>query len=178
MVNIISYQDDQNFAIELLPLDKQHEIILLKSEKKFNSISEMSLHIENLKEKGKKEKYDPKINWRYQFRDEDEIIIPKINFNIETNYSSLEGKDFNSNSQNFKILMAWQRTAFILDESGSKLDSESAIACEAVEEEGFEIPLPKKMIFNQPFLVLLKRKESKNPYFGLWLTNTELMTKE
>ena len=47
----------------------------------------------------------------------------------------------------------------------------------AIEEE-LEKPKPKKMIFNRPFLILLKRAESKNPYFGLWIANTELMTKE
>jgi hypothetical protein len=45
-------------------------------------------------------------------------------------------------------------------------------------ESKYEKPKPKKMIFDKPFLILLKRTDAKNPYFGLWATNTELMTKE
>jgi hypothetical protein len=31
------------------------------------------------------------------------------------------------------------------------------------------------MIFDKEFLILLKRKDAENPYFGMWTTNTELM---
>ena len=44
--------------------------------------------------------------------------------------------------------------------------------------EEYEKPKPKKLVFDKPFLILLKRTNAKNPYFGLWTTNTELMTKE
>lgn len=139
----------------------------------------MTCEIEKLTEIGKTEKKNEKISWRYYYSSEDEVIIPKLNFNIETNYSTLEGNRFSSNKQNFQIETAWQRTAFILDESGAEIESEAEIvvAVEEMEEE-YEKPKPKKMIFDKPFLILLKRTDSKNPYFGLWTTNTELLTKE
>ena len=43
---------------------------------------------------------------------------------------------------------------------------------------GYDEPKSKIMRFDKPFLLLLKRKDSSNPYFGLWITNTELMLKE
>ena len=105
--------------------------------------------------------------------------MPEFNFNIETNYSTLEGNNFKSNKQNFKIERAWQRTAFILDESGAEIESEAEFEAvtEEIEEE-YEKPKPKKMIFDKPFLILLKRTDPQNPYFGLWTINTELMIKE
>jgi len=179
IVKIIYYKNDNNFIIKLLPKDKEHEIILFKTDQIFNSISEMTSEIEKLTEIGNTEMKNEKINWKYYYNEEDEVIIPKFNFNIETNYTTLEGSSFNSNKQFFQIERAWQRTAFIFDESGAEIESaaEIEVATEAMEEE-YEKPKPKKMIFDKPFLILLKRTDSKNPYFGLWTTNTELMTQE
>jgi hypothetical protein len=178
-VKIIYYKNDNNFIIKLLPKDKEHEIILFKTDQNFNSIAEMTTEIEKLTEKGNIEKKNEKISWKYYYNEEDIVIIPKFNFNIETNYTNLEGNKFSSKNQNFQIETAWQRTAFILDESGAEIESEAeiAVAVEEMEEE-YEKPKPKKMIFDKPFLILLKRTDTKNPYFGLWTTNTELMTKE
>lgn len=176
------YKNDNNFIIKLFPKDKEHEIILFKSEKDFNSIAEMNDEIKRLTEIGNSERQDERINWRYFLRYEDELIIPKFKFNIETDYSTLEGTHFNAGKQIFTIEKAWQRTAFILDESGVEIESEAAVeaAEDATEEEEIEkeIPQPKKMVFDKEFLILLKRKEAENPYFGLWTTNTELMILE
>jgi hypothetical protein len=180
IVKIIYYKNDNNFIIKLLPKDKEHEIILFKTEQIFNSMAEMTVEIEKLTKIGNSEKTNDKLTWKYYINEEDELIIPKFNFNIETNYASLEGNMFKSKTQNFQIEKAWQRTAFILDESGAEIESEAEIEVAVVEEleEELETPKPKKLIFNKPFLVLLKRTDAKKPYFGLWTTNTELMLKE
>lgn len=180
IVNIIYYKNDNNFIIKLLPKDNEHEIILFKTDQNFNSIAEMTSEIEKLIEIGKIEKNNEKSNWKYSYSSEDEVIIPKFNFNIETNFTSLEGNKFNTGKQEFQIGKAWQRTAFILDESGAEIESEAELEVLAVEEieEEYEKPKPKKMIFDKPFLILLKRTEANNPYFGLWTTNTELMLRE
>lgn len=181
IVKIIYYKNDNNFIIKLIPKDYEHEIILFKTDQIFNSIADMKTEIEKLTEIGIIEKKNEKINWKYYYGLVDEVIIPKFNFNIETNYKSLEGNYFKSNKLNFQIAHAWQRTAFVLDEIGAEIESESEMAVEASEEafeEEYEKPKPKKMIFDKPFLILLKRTDIKNPYFGLWITNTELMIKE
>lgn len=177
IVKIIYYKNDNNFIIKLLPKDKEHEIILYKTDQSFNSVAEMTKEIDSLTEIGKTEKKNEKIKWKYYYKEEDIVIIPKFKFNIETNYTTLEGNNFKSKKQNFQIERAWQRTAFILDESGAEIESEAKEITEAIEEM-YEKPKPKKMIFDKPFLILLKRTDAKNPYFSLWITNTELMKKE
>lgn len=178
IVRIAYYKNDHNFIIKLLPKDNEHEIILFKTDQSFNSIAEMTLEIEKLIETGKKENKNPKTGWKYFYNEEDIVVIPKINFNIETNFHTLEGSKFNTDKQIYQIETAWQRTAFVLDESGAEIESEALIEVAAEELEEDEKPKPKKMIFDKPFLVLLKRKNAKNPYFALWTTNTELMNKE
>lgn len=179
IVKIIYYKNDNNFIIKLLPKDKEHDIILFKTDQSFNSIAEMTTEIEKLTEIGKTEKKKEKISRKYYYNEEDIVVIPKFNFNIETNYKTLKGNNFKSNEQDFQIEKAWQRTAFILDESGAEIESEAEIevATEEIDEE-YEKPKPKKIIFDKLFLILLKRTDTKNTYFGLWTTNTELMTKE
>jgi hypothetical protein len=177
-IKIIYYKNDSNFIVKLIPKEKEHEIILFMSEKKFNSISEMNIEIERLTEIGEKEIKNDKINWKYYYKEEDQLIIPKFNFNIKTNYDSLEGKKFSSGNENYNIERAFQRTAFKLDESGAIIESEAEIEVTVEEIEEIEKPKPKKMIFDKPFLILLKRTDAKNPYFGLWSTNSELMIKE
>lgn len=180
MVEILYYQDDYNFILKLVPKDQEHEILLYKTEQRFSSIAEMTGEIEKRIEIGKAEKKSAKTSGHYQYNDEDMVAIPMFNFNIETNYSSLEGNRFSKDLENFQIERAWQRTAFILDESGAEVESEAeffAVAVEEIEDE-YEKPQPKLMIFDKPFLILLKRTDSKNPYLALWITNTELMIKE
>jgi len=179
IVRIIYYKDDNNFILKLLPKDKEHEIILFKTDKNFNSIAEMSKEIEKMTEIGKTEKKNGKISWKYYYSEDDIVIIPKFDFNIETNYNTLEGNYFSTdNDETFQIEQAWQRTAFILDENGAEIESEAEIEVAVEEIEEYEKPKPKKMIFDKPFLILLKRTDAKNPYFGLWTMNTELMIKE
>lgn len=178
IVKIIYYKNDNNFIIKLLPKDREHEIILFKTEKNFNSIAEMTIEIEKLTEIGKIEKKNKKINWKYFYGEEDIVVIPKFSFNIETNFTKIEGSKFNADKRNFQVESAWQRTAFILDEMGAEIESEAEVEVTEEVEEEYEKPKPKKMIFDKPFLILLKRTDAKNPYFGLWTINTELMTKE
>jgi serine protease inhibitor len=117
--------------------------------------------------------------WKYSLEmQSDELLIPKFSFNIETNYNSLEGSEFKMGDKPYLIEEAYQRTAFLLDEEGAKAESvaeETVVTEEAIEP--VEKPHPKKLHFNKPFLVILKRKDSPNPYFAMWVENTELMQK-
>ena len=67
------------------------------------------------------------------------------------------------------IIQAEQLIRFKLDEKGAMLRSEA----------GFGIfgSLPK-LIFNRPFLLMLKRRDAKMPYFAAWIDNAELLVPE
>jgi hypothetical protein len=178
-VEIVYYKNDNNFIIKLLPEDKEHEIIIFKTEKSFKTFGDMNKEIFELTKIGKLEKNNENIIWKYIFKEEDVLIIPKFKFNIETNYTNIEGSTFNTKNSEYFIEKAWQRTVFILDESGLEIESEAEIAIAIEEiEEVVEKPKPKKMIFDKAFYTILNRKDSDNPYFALWTFNTELMVKE
>jgi hypothetical protein len=176
IIKILYYKDDNNFVIGLNPTDKQHQILLFNSTKKFKTLGESNAEIQRLILIGKEHKKEQKTFWRGYFEDEDVLIIPKFSFNISTHIPTLEGIPFKSGTRSYMVDEAWQRTAFILDEVGAEVESEALMSStEAYEEEK---PKPKKLIFNQPFTVLLKKVNSDNPYFGMWVADAKLMIKE
>jgi hypothetical protein len=184
IIRILYYKNDDEFILRLNPKEEQYEIILFKTQENFKTLAQMN---ERLKEnilKGNKEGYDSKLNWKFHLSDEDEVVIPKLNFNIENNFEEIEGNQINAVSTNRKhsILRVWQRTAFMLDEKGAEIENELEMMADSVAIIGEEIkkdkPKPKKMRFDKPFFVVLKKTQSLNPYFVLFANNSELMVKE
>lgn len=179
IIQVLYYKDDNNFIIKLSPKDKGNEIILFKSNDTYKSMDEILPVIASKSHVGKKEKESEKNYWRYSLTDDDEVVIPKFKFNIENNYPLLEGITFKGGNQKYLIETAYQRTAFILDESGAEIESDAKIVCAMSEEMEEETkPHPKKMRFDKPFFVIMKRTDCNNPYFVLWACNTELMVSE
>lgn len=177
-VDILYYKNDNHFIVKLIPTDENHEIILFKSEQKYLTMAAMNEAAQQLIKKGKEERQNEKLSWKYYFQYEDELMIPKFSFNIETNYSTLEGQRFKTPNQGFEITKAWQRTAFILDEFGAEIESEAEMETATQEaQEEYEKPRPKKMLFDKPFFTMLKRTDAEFPYFVMWTANTELMQK-
>lgn len=173
---ILYYKDDNHLVLKLLPKDKQHEIILALGLDKFKSLKEAIELLNESIEKGKKEKADSKQAWKYVLNEEDRFAIPIVKFHIETKYKTLEGQSFSTKDGRPHIVHeAYQRTGFILDQNGAVLESEDYTS---VDSLGAELPHPKKMIYNQPFLIVVKRADKVNPYFVMSVNNAELMVKK
>ncbi len=98
------------------------------------------------------------------------LQIPKIDFNILHNYQELEDKlCLNNGLKDYSIIRAIQSIRFRLDEKGALLKSEAAIMLGG---------MPRNYIFNKPFLLCLREKGAKYPYFAMWVDNAELLLKE
>lgn len=174
---IAYYKNDDDFAIKLNPKDEQHEIILMKSTfKGGSSLLKYLVELEKKESAFEKEKNNHSYDWKYYFNDEDEVKIPCFEFNIGHDYEEIKGSTFEGSNVLFSVLNAYQRTAFILNEKGAEIESEANIAVTdaAIEED---LPKPKQMIFDKDFLILLKRKDKKYPYFAMLVVTTELMKK-
>ena len=181
IVKILYYKNDNNFIIKLKPSDKEHEIVLFKTSKTYSTIAEMAAAADSLTKIGQKERKIQSLQWKYQFLDDDEVVIPDIDFDISTNFNKLIGNIFHANSLDYEILQAWQRTAFKLNETGAEIESEAKveICLDFIEEEEeLTKPTPKKMIFDKPFFLMLRRTDAQHPYFCLRMVNAELMVKE
>jgi len=173
---IAYYKNDQDFAIKFFPEDQAHEIILVKS--KFKNNSSLKAYISTLEvaiQAFKKDRTDRNY-WKYYFNDDDVVKIPSLAFHLEKDYDEIIGSTFTSETAPYIIESAYQRTAFLLNEKGAEVESEATLeTTEALEEE---LPKPKRLLFDDTYLILLKRKNSKNPYFTMLVSNTEHMKKE
>lgn len=176
-IEIVYYENDSHFILKLLPKDTAHVIYVYKTEKVYLTMEQQFISLKQLEAKGKEEKKNPENYRKYRYFEKDEVVIPQCNFNIETRYPALEGNTFTAGQQRYEIERAWQRNAFILDEKGAKVESESELDVAASEMLDEEIK-PKKMWLNKPYALFLIRRQSDEPYFGLWMVNTELMVKE
>jgi len=177
MLEILYYEDDSNFILKLKPKDEQQEIILVKGLDNYPTLAQAMKRTNALIAEGEKQRTQTELSWKYQFVPKDIFEIPKIEFNIDTHYPGIEGQSFSTkNKQRYSIIEAYQRTDFTLNERGAEVESEAFLT--AAADSGAPKPIvthPKKLIFDSPFLIILKRVEAPNPYFVMKVANSELL---
>ncbi len=165
-VSILDYKDRDDFIIELKTKSAIDQVILAKVSP--------SGTLETLIGDVLKRISDGKAsNMRYG----DIVKIPKMNYDIHREYAELEHSKLKIKNpkiaQDLFILSAEQLIRFQMDEEGVKLRSESHMyfGCSASYK-----PVPEHiMIFDKPFLVLLKNSNADVPYFAMWVSNPELL---
>jgi len=161
-VSVIDYRDDDDFIIILTSESFEDEIILAK-------ITPASTLLKTI------QAVERRINEAepIEMRNRDTLQIPKFNFDITHSYNELIGKFFrNRDFEEYFITEALQNIRFRLDEKGALLKSEARIRGKPIS------PRPKFLIFDKPFLLLMKEKNGTHPYFAAWVDNAELMVTE
>jgi hypothetical protein len=174
---ILYYKDDDNFVLKLTPKDNEHQILLTKGIREPANLLAALKQMNQLINIGNKERTLPKASWKYALNDFDIFSIPTIRFNIETNYSDIQGQTFTTKGEPHHVEEAYQRIGFVLNEKGAVVESEAHATTDSVAADPIKV-LPKKMVFDKPFFVIIKRTKSDNPYFVMYVQNTELLTKE
>jgi hypothetical protein len=103
-------------------------------------------------------------------RGPDALAIPKLDFNVEHSFEELANRAFeNEGWEDWFIARALQWIRFRLNERGALLKSEAKIE----RLKG----LPLVYAFDEPFLIYLRHKDAKYPYFAMWVDNAELLLK-
>jgi hypothetical protein len=165
-VLIHDYNDSEDFVIELLTKSPVDQVILAK----INHGQTMEATIAHVLERISGEN-------TLKMRAGDILKIPKFNFDIHRKYSEILYKELKIKNpkiaQDLLLMSADQLIRFKMDEKGVKLLSESSMSfgCSA----SYRPPAQHIMVFDKPFLVLLKNKESDVPYFAMWISNSELL---
>ncbi len=101
------------------------------------------------------------------------LLIPVLSFDLVQSYRELCGlslQGHNPSVSGTSIGEAVQRVKFELDEGGANLESEALIAP--------GIPPGKDVLFDRPFLILMMKRGSINPYFAMWVGNDELLVRK
>jgi hypothetical protein len=180
-IEIINYENDDDFIVKLIPKDKTNEIILIKGDNNSKTFIQVVERLDVKSSEGLLSQNDSELRWKNEFLYNDILEIPKVKFNISKTFKNLEGVRFNDeNNKDHVLTKVFQRNGFVLDENGAKAESEAIIAADttAISPENLVVkpkPKPKKLIFDKDFYILIKKVNSKNPYFLIRIANTELM---
>lgn len=175
-VSMVYYISDDNFAIKLNPNDEQHEIILIKGEPlKQTTLGEVYSAFTKTKDE-QISKRTKKEDWRFYINEEDNGIIPMFSYNIKNHFTDIEGSTFIAPNNLYRVIKALQRNAFILNQHGVAVESFARMEIAAAAADPEQVIPPKKtMIFDEPFVIFLKRKDSEYPYYAMYVVNGELM---
>lgn len=175
-VLVADYRTDDDFIIEIKTQSERDVMLLAKIP------AESTLQATMDKVLARVASPNPQ-HTRFTLDHQESLLIPKLSFNILQRYDDLlkieiVGSSYSTSGRPEMIVNAEQATAFVLNERGAKLESTAEIDT-IISEGGFD-PLPpppaiRKFHFDRPFLVLLREHKSHEPYFALWLENTELM---
>lgn len=165
-VRILDYQDDNDFVLSLTSKSNDDEIILAKI-KPGKTLLDTYQAVEEKIASGK----------RSFIEEHESLKIPKIDFDLSHNFSEFESKSLlNKGWENWYIAAATQVIRFKLNEKGAVLKSKAFILGRMKGEAPAGRSKPRMFIFDKPYLICLKQKAGKQPYFALWVNNPELMT--
>jgi hypothetical protein len=120
---------------------------------------------QNLQERiGQIPSSDPRDKEWYQFDSVDNLAVPDMIWEITHHFTELENKPVGEVGG--PVITAMQMFHFRLDRSGVVMKSEAKFKPAAIAKE---------FILDKPFLLYLKKRDSEQPFFVMWVDNAELM---
>jgi hypothetical protein len=167
-VTICDYQSDDDFVISIATKSPQDELILAKVQPRA-TLTETISNVLQREEHGSPA----------DLTNRDSLAVPKLNFDLRRDFPELEGLVLKpSASAKVKgplvISNAEQLVRFQLNEKGAILKSEAVMDIVGATASGFEPP-SHQLIFNAPFLLMLRQKGAPQPYLALWIGNMTLL---
>jgi hypothetical protein len=159
-VEILDYQGARDFVIRLRSTNPDDEIVLahIRPEETLRATYELV-----------EERVESAVPAYMEERDV--LMIPKLAISADHSYDSLLGLFLrNKGFEEYFVDEARQVINFGFDELGASVDSESRL----VLKKG-PGPEYKRLVFSGSFLVYMKTKGAKYPYFAVWVDNEDLM---
>ena len=162
-INIIKYENSDKFIIGINLKNDKDQLFLVKGFG-FSNIEDI---MNNINSKTDIEKLKSKDVFR----------APKLKLNYNRQYSELENQLLKNEyykryPNKYRLGPVFENIKFDMDEKGVKIENEAIIS-------GYDLiaggDAPRYFILDKPYLVIMKRASSKNPYFILEINNAELM---
>ena len=147
-IKVYYFNDENDFAVKLLTKNND-EVIVIKNPKG-ETFDEIYKNVDNKKV--------------YDFNDNDNFMMPKIDFNVLREYTELQDKAIVTTKGVYTIEKAIQSIMFSLDEKGGKVKSEAGMD---VKYETATIKKHRNFYVNDTFALFLKEANKDKPYFAL-----------
>ncbi len=159
-LRIHDYKSDDDFIFQIATKDNKDEIYFAKVEPKETLEKTYNYVMDRVR-----------LDSISYLEELDQVRIPYINLKSTKHFTEIEGKRLlNKGFDTYLFRQAVQLIDFNLTEKGISLESLAygdAYECIATAQ--------KKLIFDEPFLLIIKQQDSDKPYFLMWISNTELM---
>jgi hypothetical protein len=153
-----------SFAIDLCATSKPNQLILAVIDRQA-TLQEMLADLEDKIAADSKHEFGPT-----QSHPGDNLLVPCMKWKLNHHFKELEGPDIrfrNAGLKDMYLETALQTIEFRLDGAGVAVSSSSRIEVKSRE--------PADFYFNRPFLVVLKKRDAKVPFFVMWVDNAELL---
>jgi hypothetical protein len=169
-VRVHSYASPDDFVISLYPKGYDDEIVLAKfppGQTLEETIGLVQSRITNHALGFEEGTWNPK---------QEPLWIPLIGLNMHNRYRELEDKPFQAPQFSGPIVWTSQDLRFRLDETGALVESQAAGTTKSTTLMPLESRRqPRILLFDRPFLVMLRRIEAKTPYLAVWIGNADLL---
>lgn len=161
-ISILYYDNPNKFILQLKVKEQNEDLILAKGFDMNTPIDFISFY-QSLQDKPTK------------LMDEDRFWMPKIDLDMQRNYTELTGKALsNAGFKDYVLSVMQEKIKFKLDETGAKVENEAVIGVQAISAR-VSLNEPKSLILDQPFWVMMKQKNSTQPYFLLGVNNANIL---
>ncbi len=169
-INILDYKGPDDFVIELKTKAKEDRLILAKVQ----PAATLGQTVDAVCRR------DAAATPQPVFPGDLVLAVPRFNFDITRQFNEIMYKLLvvknPAVAKDLLVFEAAQDIRFQMDEKGVRLRSESHISlgCSA----NYNYRPTHIMIFDKPFLVLMKRADAATPYFAMWVGSPELLVPE
>lgn len=163
-LKILKYESDDRFIASLQLRDESDQLILAKG---YDMDDPQNVVNEIIGNSG--------IGF-INIGEHDRFEAPELHLDYHRDYVELIGRFLaNSGFESYFIGQMFENIKFDMDEKGARVENEAVIVLP--KSVSIQQDKPKNLIFDKPYWVVMKRKDSKNPYFILGIRNAELMKK-
>ncbi|OHB67417.1 MAG: hypothetical protein A2Y77_05310 [Planctomycetes bacterium RBG_13_62_9] len=163
------------FAVDLSRETQPYQVILARMPR----CSALGEAARTLQTKIGEFRNDPDYQVLRKLRPIDTLIVPDVLYKLTHHFDELLGKRLgNAKWREYFIFDALQKIDFTLSRTGVVLKSEARLAMAASRRVPAKLEEPRRLHFDRPFLICVKKREPNAvPFFLMWVDNAELMTK-
>ncbi len=166
----IKYGKVDEFAIDLCKDTQPYQVVVAVVKPK----ETLAAMIADLEEKIAKFSNNRDTWIGHNFESGDKLMVPEMFWEISHHFVDLEGRLLGNDAfKDSSIKEASEKIQFKLDRSGVVIKSETQIFIALAAR-----PTYRYFKCDKPFLIYVKKRDARHPFFLMWVDNAELLTKQ
>lgn len=155
----VLFQNKEEFALDLSRATKPYQIVLARIQRKPTLKATMDDLNGRISSGSRRDVNDGAI-----------MLVPNMDWKIDHRFTELEGKSFQGMEAWFG--RAYQWIDFKMDRKGIILSSGAGLD---VVYNGHDPGQPEYLLFDRPYLIVLRKRGTIDPFFAMWVDNAELL---